>query len=864
MNLKIYRIIFITRKETVMAKFFASFMSFIMTLWLFSVLAVSPVQAEIFKLTATPTNNVNTGFTLLFDDKDSDGLFSLDELIPGSFSGAYLGGDTRKFTAIYEVPMQSEISRLTDGDAWGYWSFIIPSINYRNTFSTDQWTYAIEPFKAQHYEFQDLGTLGGNSSDARCINNQNQIVGQAQTSNGQWRAFLKNPGEPLQNLGILPGYDSYNQFAAYGINDSGVIVGNYNWASGSWNFGSWIKYPDKPMEMLPIGALSGVCGINNAGQIAGTGGSWPCGWYPFLINPGEPVQFLGGLVPRGMCGTGNINDKGQIVGGGSLKTCGDNSIYHAYLWQNGVMEDLGTLPGGSYSEARSINNNGQIAGYANGSGFTGYHAFLKNPDQPMEDLGTLGGDTYVATGKGINLQGRIVGQSQTASGAWHAFIWVPGEGMQDLNNLTVNLPDGITLYAAYAINDNGWIVGVTSGTYQHAFVLVPVLENKPPTAEAGPDQIISQAGATVNLNGSGSSDPDGDTLTYAWSFVSRPNGSATTLSDPAAVNPSFTVDREGNYVLQLVVTDSHGTASAPDTVTISTSNTKPVAAVTADPQAVIQVGTTVQLDGSTSYDLEDGTNLTYQWDLIHPDGSAALLSDPNSKTPTFVVDVHGDYYANLIVRDSWGAASNTAQVKISFDNLAPVADAGMAQSTHVGDTVTLDGSGSRDPNNDVFTYQWSLTTMPAGSSATLSGAMTVSPSFTPDLPGTYAAQLVVTDDSGLASDASTVQVLVVTLATWATEKIQTELQPTIAALPADKFVNPNLQKTMMNKTNAVIAAIQAGNIQDARDKLQNDLLKKVDGCATSGAPDKNDWIKDPVSQKGVYQQILAVIQELGG
>jgi hypothetical protein len=53
-------------------------------------------------------------------------------------------------------------------------------------------------------------------------------------------------------------------------------------------------------------------------------------------------------------------------------------------------------------------------------------------------------------------------------------------------------------------------------------------------------------------------------------------------------------------------------------------------------------------------------------------------------------------------------------------------------------------------------------------------------------------------------------------------------------------------------------------VQDARDKLQNDILKKVDGCAINGAPDKNDWIKDCNSQSQVYQQILAVIQELGG
>ncbi len=86
------------------------------------------------------------------------------------------------------------------------------------------------------------------------------------------------------------------------------------------------------------------------------------------------------------------------------------------------------------------------------------------------------------------------------------------------------------------------------------------------------------------------------------------------------------------------------------------------------------------------------------------------------------------------------------------ENLPPVADAGTDQAVDTGSLVTLNGSGSSDPDASPspLSYNWSLDTVPAGSSATLANANTASPSFTADLEGTYIATLVVndgTDDS---------------------------------------------------------------------------------------------------------------------
>ena len=92
-------------------------------------------------------------------------------------------------------------------------------------------------------------------------------------------------------------------------------------------------------------------------------------------------------------------------------------------------------------------------------------------------------------------------------------------------------------------------------------------QNSPPVANAGPDQ-TAEVGHVVELNGSGSSDVDGDPLTYRWSLISVPAGSGAVLDNTAAVRPRFTADRPGTYVGQLIVNDGKVDSSA-DTAVVS-------------------------------------------------------------------------------------------------------------------------------------------------------------------------------------------------------------------------------------------------------------------------------------------------------
>jgi hypothetical protein len=95
------------------------------------------------------------------------------------------------------------------------------------------------------------------------------------------------------------------------------------------------------------------------------------------------------------------------------------------------------------------------------------------------------------------------------------------------------------------------------------------------------------------------------------------------------------------------------------------------------------------------------------------------------------------------------------------DNQEPVADAGTDQAVDTGMEVTLDGSGSSDPDGDPITYSWSLV-VPGGSAAVLSGADTDAPTFTSDVDGDYVATLIV-NDGELDSDPDSVTVTATTV-----------------------------------------------------------------------------------------------------
>jgi hypothetical protein len=290
-----------------------------------------------------------------------------------------------------------------------------------------------------------------------------------------------------------------------------------------------------------------------------------------------------------------------------------------------------------------------------------------------------------------------------------------------------------------------------------------------PIADAGPDQTLPFEGA-VNLDGSSSYDPDGDPLTYSWSFDHVPEGSA--LADAAgtpspnnsadAARPAFIPDAVGTYVLQLTVSDGSLTSS-PDFViiTIEEPESRPVADAGAD--QTVDVGASVTLDGSRSYD-PDGLDLTYAWTVVSvPSGAAlttATLSGAETAAPSFTADTRGVYTLNLVVSNGLAESiPDAVNVTAVGEDGAPTANAGDDISGYDCTDIQLDASGSVDPDGDSLSYFWEVQSKPSGSTVdenSFSDRTAIAPTFFADISGTYEVSVAVYDGANWSVPDSTI------------------------------------------------------------------------------------------------------------
>lgn len=191
--------------------------------------------------------------------------------------------------------------------------------------------------------------------------------------------------------------------------------------------------------------------------------------------------------------------------------------------------------------------------------------------------------------------------------------------------------------------------------------------NAAPSAQINGPTVRLPANTVLTLRGTGSTDADGDPLTYAWTLGTKPAGSAASLSSSTGPVVQLTTDVTGSYQVRLRVTDPAG-AYSEQVLSIESGNRAPTAVVDKSTMSVV-AGTAVNASAAFSSD-EDGDALTYAWAIdARPAGSSATIAAPNKAQLSFVPDVAGTYVASVTVSD--GKSASLAYVAIRALNSMP-------------------------------------------------------------------------------------------------------------------------------------------------------------------------------------------------
>jgi len=224
----------------------------------------------------------------------------------------------------------------------------------------------------------------------------------------------------------------------------------------------------------------------------------------------------------------------------------------------------GTTPNLTYTPAADFNGSDSFTYQADDGALDSNIATVSITVNPIEDA-PVADDQAVTTDEDIAVAITLTGGDADGDPVTFSVVTDPANGT--LSGTPPNLT--YTPAADYSGSDSFTYEASAGGLDSNIATVTITISavNDVPVADAGFDEIVV-VGSTVSLDGSASSDGEGDALTFSWTFVSMPAESVAVLSDPAAVNPNFVADRVGEYVYELVVNDGSDD-SAVATVTIT-------------------------------------------------------------------------------------------------------------------------------------------------------------------------------------------------------------------------------------------------------------------------------------------------------
>jgi probable HAF family extracellular repeat protein len=266
---------------------------------------------------------------------------------------------------------------------------------------------------------QNLGAIPGVLQGR--FNNRGQVLA-VDASSGTERSYICQNGV-TQDLGSLPGYD---RIIARSLNNLGQVVGiALNSATNMQQAFLWENGVMQPIDPRPGTSWGNrAYDINNLGQIVvydRLGG--------YILNSDNGATQEVDEVPPGFEWgmPGSINDLGQVVGCGQRTESINTTNIQGYIWENGVAQDLGSLPGWEFIQAFKINNKGQVLGYAYTSNpsadpeWDGKEYQFLWQNGVMQEISTALGELGPVSVSDINNLGQMVGVDSMG----RAVLWTP-------------------------------------------------------------------------------------------------------------------------------------------------------------------------------------------------------------------------------------------------------------------------------------------------------------------------------------------------------------------------------------------------------------------------------------------------------